>query len=69
MTKPLTEEQRQDLREPLMWPKQHDNAVRAALARLDFLERKVQAAERLVNMDIVRGVAADQCAAYDEVTE
>ena len=43
-------------------------SLRAALARLDYLERKVQAAERLRDADMARG-AAMLWTAYDDVTE
>ena len=68
MSGPLTSDDLRILRE-IDNETGHPDCIEAALARLDFLERKVQAAEVLVNMDIVRGVADDQCTAYDEVTE
>ena len=40
--------------------------IRAAIARLDYLERKVQAAEQLRDTDAARG-AAMLWTAYDEV--
>ena len=59
MSGPLTEEQRQDLKEPLLRPKQHGNATKAALARLDYLERKVKAADRL--RDVMSDVGEADC--------
>ena len=61
MSKPLTEEQKARAGQLF------EADVDRALARLDYLERKVQAAERLA--DAVRTIAPLVTVDYDEVTE
>jgi hypothetical protein len=78
MSKPLTENERHQLR----WcvPESHAEsmAIKAALARLDFLERKLAAADQVVTM-VHEFIDADGSVAetwmrqaisiYDKVTE
>ena len=67
MSKPLTEEQVATLKAVDVVFNSEAEAVAAALARLDFLERKVQAADRLA--DAVRFIAPVVTVDYDEVTD
>jgi len=70
MSKPLTEEQKKEIL-GYAWDTDEQDTMRAALARLDFLERKVQAADRLQGA-VVDGTMHDvvnAAVAYDEVTE
>ena len=74
MSGPLTEEQRQRMTERSFLRGADD--IEAALARLDFLERKVQAADRMAkacHSQVEYGVRDDAIdttlTAYDEVTE
>ena len=67
MSGPLTSDDLRILRE-IDNETGHPDCIEAALARLDYLERKVQAAERLRDADLARG-AALLWTAYDEVTE
>jgi hypothetical protein len=50
MSKPLTEEQKSDLDGAVNGNGSASEAIDAALARLDFLERKVAAADRLAGV-------------------
>jgi len=61
MSKPLTRQQENDLVD------YGGDAALLALARLRFLERKVQAADKLA--DAVRTIAPLVTVAYDEVTD
>lgn len=68
MSKPLTEEQIHIVR-GCAWDTDEAGTVDLALARLDFLERKVQAADCLVRtISVGELVTIDLAlAAYDEV--
>ena len=68
MSKPLTPDDLRILRE-IDNETGHPDCIDAALARLDYLERKVQAAERLQDA-VVGGTLSDvanAAVAYDEV--
>jgi ATP-dependent DNA ligase len=67
MSEPLTEEQKATLKATDVVFDGEAEAIAAALRRLDFLERKVQAADRLA--DAVRFIAPVVTVDYDEVTE
>jgi hypothetical protein len=71
MSGPLTEEQKATIKATTVCFNSEAEAIAAALARLDFLERKVMAADRMANE--IRegyGVRAGRFAVdYDEVTE
>lgn len=67
MSRPLTEEQREAVEKQDLQHFEVDNPFGAILRRLDFLERKVQAANRLA--DAVRSIAPLVTVDYDEVAE
>jgi|GEM_PF-5418913 len=71
MSKPLTEEQKATIIATTVVFNSEAEAIEAALARLDFLERKVQAAEVLADeVRVGYGLRAAQFAiAYHAVTE